>query len=795
MPTTARILNLFVASASDVSEERDAVEGVVARINQKLGSLGWIVRPIRWEYSRRGLGAPQNRINPDVDACDLLVGIVYRRWGAPTEEYSSGFEEEFERVRTRRDCGEDADAVLFVRELRAGDKPDPGLAEFRERARSIALLHKYAHVEQFSSLLFEHLAHELALRSKADRAQATKEPAALSPGPEPSRQLAVPRPNDRDRSEALGQASTALREIGALAAGDTEVAEDEAIARAHLAATALLAKRVNGVTLGVHEINNVYLYRESLRLSTSEQFLVGRTMCEFGFLAPGWRALQPDVTAEDLLSLLITDTSTAVRTGALKELGAAGIAAGVRDAAERKDGLDLVDIWLYLANEDDDAVRSAVAEALPQSGLPDVDVLLALIAASGSAEANTLLVERLVSSDPTAACELIADSPTSLGGDLEEQLLARASDVTAVGLESLEAAGVQGTRLAWRLRARSGRLKLETMVRLLNSDKAGVRRAALEALIDAGVPLPLQLFASTFERDKDSFPFDSRNRSALALRALSLHPVDDLLDHVSWLDSESGLALHAAARRDDGHAALERARRILSGGLPDERAAAIEREAARSTNPETGRAEALRIAERFHDFLDSQLCVHALNALAVQPDVSSDAALARRFAVEEDDTFTLRASARILSACAHKRDLGLLVGMLDRVVEHDLRQTLLEGSLRAAGNNVDRVLDLVGSTSESPERHIPTILRHAAASRLPVAEERLLKLLDDEHDEVRVAAVACLVEIQTREQLEATLQSYANRGGYRYYNVVGILDRVLYAPEAVAAQTRARISS
>jgi len=273
-----------------------------------MSPLGWIVRPVRWEYISRGLGVPQSRINPHVDECDVLIGIVHRRWGTATETYSSGFEEEFERVRQRRQAGEEVDALLFVRELVDGEKAEEGLVEYRERAYSFALLHKYGDVAEFATLLFEELVAELARRVGPAQAIGADNQATLPSGPKaaqaltPGDQAMVARQAEPGSGE---QAVRALRKLSAAIAGGEENIEAETVTRAHLAATAALSASVSGTVLDVHEVNSVYTYRDCLRLTAREQVLIGRTMCEHGLLAPGWRALAGEVTVTNIAALVV----------------------------------------------------------------------------------------------------------------------------------------------------------------------------------------------------------------------------------------------------------------------------------------------------------------------------------------------------------------------------------------------------------------------------------------------------------------------------------------------------------
>jgi len=107
------VLEVFIAPPGDVPQEREIVRRVATERTHEVGRHhGWSVSVVGWEQRRPGLGRAQDLINPLVDSCAVLVGILAGRWGTPTGDYTSGFEEEFERVRQRKDDGEQVDALL-----------------------------------------------------------------------------------------------------------------------------------------------------------------------------------------------------------------------------------------------------------------------------------------------------------------------------------------------------------------------------------------------------------------------------------------------------------------------------------------------------------------------------------------------------------------------------------------------------------------------------------------------------------------------------------------------------------
>lgn len=100
---TATVLNVLIASPSDVSDERDVVEKALHEWNAAHGSRSQIMlHPIRWEshsYPASG-DRPQGLLNKQiVDMGHILIGIFGNRVGTPTGEAQSGTIEEIERFR------------------------------------------------------------------------------------------------------------------------------------------------------------------------------------------------------------------------------------------------------------------------------------------------------------------------------------------------------------------------------------------------------------------------------------------------------------------------------------------------------------------------------------------------------------------------------------------------------------------------------------------------------------------------------------------------------------------------
>jgi hypothetical protein len=100
---TAEILQVLIASPSDVNEERDGVTKTLLDWNAAYSSsMGIMLDPVRWEthaFPESGERTQAILNQQIVDDADLLIGIFGCRLGTATGEAQSGTIEEIERFR------------------------------------------------------------------------------------------------------------------------------------------------------------------------------------------------------------------------------------------------------------------------------------------------------------------------------------------------------------------------------------------------------------------------------------------------------------------------------------------------------------------------------------------------------------------------------------------------------------------------------------------------------------------------------------------------------------------------
>ena len=111
MPQLIHNYNLFVASSNELMAQREDVEKIVAEINSIYGEFRGIkLSTLRWErdtYSQ--LGRPQQVVNDQIGRYDILVGMMWKRYGMdarhPEHPGESGTAEEFRLAREAYEKG------------------------------------------------------------------------------------------------------------------------------------------------------------------------------------------------------------------------------------------------------------------------------------------------------------------------------------------------------------------------------------------------------------------------------------------------------------------------------------------------------------------------------------------------------------------------------------------------------------------------------------------------------------------------------------------------------------------
>lgn len=161
MSQNVTLYNLLISCPGDVKDEVTLIESAVNEFNELYAEpLGITITPRHWSksaYAQSG-GKPQSLLNEQfVNKCDAAVAIFWTKFGSPTDEYSSGTEEEIENMLK---SGKQVFMYFSDKPLSPSQMNDDGykkILAFREKYKERGLYFTYSSNEEFKKLFFAHL--------------------------------------------------------------------------------------------------------------------------------------------------------------------------------------------------------------------------------------------------------------------------------------------------------------------------------------------------------------------------------------------------------------------------------------------------------------------------------------------------------------------------------------------------------------------------------------------------------------------------------------------------------------
>jgi hypothetical protein len=176
LPKAITELKVFLASPSDVSEERARARNVLQLTSDALGETRGIhLKVVGWEDVPPDLGDPQALINRYSEGADLVVVLFARRFGTPTPNFASGTLEEFTRAKDKWQRRGTPRVMLFFKDLDRAAIDDPGpqlkqVLRFRKAFEDdrTGLFNTFSSVEDFAAKFQKHLLSwidQISLRS------------------------------------------------------------------------------------------------------------------------------------------------------------------------------------------------------------------------------------------------------------------------------------------------------------------------------------------------------------------------------------------------------------------------------------------------------------------------------------------------------------------------------------------------------------------------------------------------------------------------------------------------------
>ena len=179
MPRSATILEVLIASPSDVRPQRDVVEQAVLEWNATHSrETNIVLMPRRWERDvAPDLRAPpQVHINKTiVKTADILIGVFWHRMGTPTTKAPSGTEDEIQEfIRRKRPC------LLYFSTRHVPREADRSQLErlhaFEEKMNAIGLTRTFESDSELKNDVNRHLT--LVIRGEIARGALSAMPAS-----------------------------------------------------------------------------------------------------------------------------------------------------------------------------------------------------------------------------------------------------------------------------------------------------------------------------------------------------------------------------------------------------------------------------------------------------------------------------------------------------------------------------------------------------------------------------------------------------------------------------------------
>jgi len=606
------------------------------------------------------------------------------------------------------------------------------------------------------------------------------------------------RSGGQERDPAADQAASALGAIRDQYLNQADAAGEASVARAHLAVSAALASLRSMDLYGVHELNGLFRERASVTPTHSEVRHIARTVVAHldDDNAPGWHWLKA-FGAEAFHSLVIemarADPNEGLRVRALKLLSRSRRVvpyAAVKELVERGLG------------DRDWRIRSAALELLDAHGNLRLARSIGDLLLKDSEGASALLSIRARETPVAALRALIADGNLHTDA-VEKGLLENASRLPATALRTaLHVHQVKVQLLALRALAKTSRLRKSDIEPFLESDpSSALSKEAVRISIRRGWRLDRDVVKKATEEGL----FDQGKATALRVKFLKTLPIDQLRGELQWVGGD-GPAIYTAIGEVEFESEADQIRADLKEDflrLRDGYKQHIEevvRDATQTriskmtleSRPPPAAVETL-VKEQLDDFfkdydgleefLIRQFRVAGLRILANHGE-PQDAQIARDCLGTRDEINY--ECIRVLERVGSDADVERLLDLAERM-RGDAAVDAARVALRLASDQ-----SAVATRLVSADQYRLVIMGIEGLDGLPLEEafDCLFPLLSHSREDVRRAATETLVGRLANDRYEQLIDFYIRENSYYFYNVVVLLDRLMYAPRWLLNATR-----
>lgn len=794
MQTIRNILQVFLASPSDLSEERRIAKQVVQEVNGIISrTMGWEVELLGWEDTLPGSARPQELINNDVEQCQLFVGLLWRRWGQETGIYSSGFQEEYEYARSRRGKTKLPEIWLFFKKVDSDLVVDPGeqlqkVLTFRKNLElSKELFFKeFDDSQGWEKLLRDHLLRHVIQLANAPQVSIETPMGASTMIPSP-----VPDSLICDFSEKPGSSALLPTQIGpiieqisqTLSKGNIDLSQGDHmnefdVSRIHLFTSARMSELIPNTLLQSQEINLLYRYKEDLELTESEERFIFRSLLSDSIgILPGWFWFQEAGKSRIIPRLFhhaVDDRAEEIREAALGLLTMTKISppsdwdAGLRARILKK-----------MVEDISPQVRKAGFSYIATIGnlqdLPLVNTNIDEMEDTVRSEADRARFLILSRFSPEEAISNLLVSSHSPSEEIIKELDQNSQRInTELLLEAINHPSPSVRAFAAKVLLRRRELTDDLVPKLKNDSSITIREIGYRELIKRGLfPDPKEV-RNALKKNEGSAGFlsfgNTVDEEALLLTLYRSHTKEQLQTEVDWLSFDGPIAYRALAL-DYFHEMADIIRDDLNNNFQRIKGALIERlkyvEAAE---------EMLAGIEKFDEMIKMRFTEAALGSLAIHGN-PNDIHAARRCLLNTWAQVQLPA-IQVVAKFGDESDVGILLEIAGKNYG-EIAELAAKAAVRLSSGNRDAAIKLI----ESQKNDLIITGLKSIRGEDPNTQLNILEpILESSDTNKRRKVLAHLVKILSDEQLGDLLARYLERD-YYYFQVVCWLDRVLYSPE------------
>ena len=776
---TSQVLNVFLGSPGDLGPEREIVEKAINRLNKKYGRAHKIrIDLSKWEDMTSGKGRPQGRINEVLKQTDLFIGLIWKKWGTPTGEYTSGFEEEFVIASTQ----ENIEMWMFFKNI-----PEEDLANLSEDIEKVQkfkqkvietknLTFKPFNTEEWETIIYDDLIQYCGeLLSKRTSSESTL---PLHLGTPNLPEMVKPKRKKKQKINVLNSL------LSVVSKSNQENIDLNTRLRLFSLSTSLLYNTdIRTEYFANHEIHLLYKHLHPIELTPTELYLIFKTVIEDdSSLKCGW------IWLKNYLSLPLNDLLLFLAKDASSE----GLRAKAIYLLEKScSSIDLKRISSFLDLEEEKVISTILVIFGRLGALDEIVILDKMIKGeSGSISKIAWLAktEILLRIDPLQALNHIVESSINEQGEflpVLKKIFEIYSPQELIYAKKLLTHWSEEVK--FRVVQKLASILTDDELKMLAADKAAsIRGLALKEMIRRDYPIKLADISSAFKNKPKRGLLSSIwslvdygedvTEEEVFKYFFARYSEDELRKAINWLGTGKEVAYQVLVEKffiKD----KEVIESDLKTGFSRIKSNYIEEsKALYSTKEELAKLDEL------DSYIKSKFLVRLVKGLeaVTEPEVLKLARIALELDHGYDRSEILSSILNIFDNFGEDQDVEKIKSHFDDFKSDD-KVKAVSVLLKLSRNNLDVVKFLL---AKEEDRITRAVFLQALHNKKLISLKTAKEYLFHKRDSIRLAALAHISETWGPSQLKNILPEVLSNDSY-FYNVVCYMDRLLYAHKSL----------